>query len=130
MRRYIPRRSEGAICTSWMRFKHIEPHQTFSNYILTEIARYIDFFRTSSGWFDWTEHSLTASLQGIARVQGAICTGLGSFLSTSIDGSTSLTASLLHLFIHGYAYSTLAPSIPCKDAVRGGSIQSNHPELT
>ena len=27
------------------------------------------------------------------------------------------------------AYSTLAPSIPCKDAVRGGSIQSNHPEL-
>ena len=33
----------GAICTSSMRFKHIEPHRTFSNYILTEIARYIDF---------------------------------------------------------------------------------------
>ena len=28
------RRSEGALSTSWMRFKHIEPHQTFSNYIL------------------------------------------------------------------------------------------------
>ena len=67
-------RSEGAICTSWMRFKHIEPHRTFSNYILTEIARYIEFFYTSSGWFDWTEPSLTASLQGMEGVQGAICT--------------------------------------------------------
>ena len=27
------------------------------------------------------------------------------------------------------AYSTLTPSIPCKDAVREGSVQSNHPEL-
>ena len=56
------RRSEGAICTSWMRLKHIdphrtfsnyilkhfEPHRTFSNYILTEIARYIDFFHTTT----------------------------------------------------------------------------------
>ena len=46
------RRSEGAICTSWVRFKHIEPHRTSSNYKLTEIARYIEFFYTSSGWFD------------------------------------------------------------------------------
>ena len=68
------RRSEGAICTRWMRFKHIEPHRTFSNYILTEIARYIEFFYTSAGWFDWTEPSLTASLQGMEGVQGAICT--------------------------------------------------------
>ena len=65
---------EGAICTSWMRFKHIEPHRTFSNCILTEIARYIDFFYTSSGWFDWPEPSLTTSLQGIEGVQGAPCT--------------------------------------------------------
>ena len=49
------RRSEGARCTSWKRFKHIEPQRTFSNYILkhfepqqtfsnyflTELARYI-----------------------------------------------------------------------------------------
>ena len=76
------RRSEGAICTSWMRFKHIEPHRTFSNYILkhiephrtfsnyilTEIARYIYFFYTSLGWFDWTEPSPTTSLQGIQGV--------------------------------------------------------------
>ena len=54
---------QGAICTSSMRFKHIKPHRTFSNYIFTEIARYIEFFYTSSGWFDWTEPSLTTSLQ-------------------------------------------------------------------
>ena len=70
---------QGAICTSWMRFKHIEPHRTFSNYTLTEIARYLDFFHTSSGWFDCTEPSPTTSLQGIQSVQGAICTGSGRF---------------------------------------------------
>ena len=68
-----------AICTGSGRFKHIEPHRTFSNYILTEIARYIEFFYTSSGWFDWTEPSATTSLQGIQGVQGAICTGSGRF---------------------------------------------------
>ena len=70
---------EGAICTSWMRFKHIEPHRTFSNCILTELARYIDFFYTSSGWFDWPEPSLTTSLQGIEGVQGAPCTSWRRF---------------------------------------------------
>ena len=40
---------QGAISTSSMRFKHIEPHRTFSNCILTEIARYIDFFHTREG---------------------------------------------------------------------------------
>ena len=70
---------QGAICTSSMRFKHIEPHRTFSNYILTEIARYIDFFHTTSGWFDCTEPSPTTSLQGIQSVRGAICTGSGRF---------------------------------------------------
>ena len=70
---------QGAICTSLMRFKHIEPHRTFSNYILTEISRYIEFFYTSSEWFDCTEPSPTTSLQGIQGVQGAICTGSGRF---------------------------------------------------
>ena len=72
----------GVICTGSGRFKHIEPHRTFSNYIFTEIARYIDFFHTSSGWFDWTEPSLTTSLQGIQGVQGAICTCSGRFKHT------------------------------------------------
>ena len=55
---------QGAICTGSGRFKHIEPHRTFSNYILTEIARYIEFFYTSSGWFDWTKPSLTTIFTG------------------------------------------------------------------
>ena len=70
---------QGAICTSSMRFKHIEPHRTFSNYSLTEIARCIDFFHLTSGWFDWTEPSVTTSLQGIEGVQGAICTSWRRF---------------------------------------------------
>ena len=70
---------QGAICTSWKRFKHFEPQRTFSNCILTEIARFIDFFHTSSGLFDCTEPSQTTSLQGIQGVQGAIGTGSGRF---------------------------------------------------
>ena len=70
---------QGANCTSWMRFKHIEPHRTFSNCILTERARYLDFFHSSSGWFDCTEPSQTTCLQGIQSVQGAKCTGSGRF---------------------------------------------------
>ena len=70
---------QGAKGTSWMRFKHIEPHRTFSNCILTEIARYKDFFHSSSGWFDCTEPSQPTCLQGIQGVQGAICTGSGRF---------------------------------------------------
>ena len=64
---------QGAI---WMRFKHIEPHRTFSNYTL---ARNLDFFHMSSGWFHCTEPSPATSLQGIQGVQGAICTDSGRF---------------------------------------------------
>ena len=70
---------QGAICTSWMRFKHIEPHRTFLICILTEIARYVDFFHTRAGWFDCTEPSHTTALQGIQGVQGALYTGSGRF---------------------------------------------------
>ena len=61
---------QGAICTS----SEVQAHRTFSNYILTEVARYIEFFYTSLGWFDCTKPSLTTSLQGIQGVQGTICT--------------------------------------------------------
>ena len=79
---------QGAICTSWMRFKHSEPHRTLSNCILTEIARYRDFFHVSSEWFDCTKPSPTTSLKGIQGVQGAICTGSGS-TSNLIESSLS-----------------------------------------
>ena len=38
--------------------------RTFSNYSLIEIARYIDFFYTRSGWFDSTEPFRTTYSQG------------------------------------------------------------------
>ena len=52
-------------------FKRIEPPRTFSNHIITEIARRVEFFHMSSGWFDCTEPSLTTYLQGKQGVQGA-----------------------------------------------------------
>ena len=70
---------QGANCTGSGRFKHIEPHRTFSNYILTERGRYRDFFYMSSALFDWTEPSLTASLQGLEGVQGALGTSWRRF---------------------------------------------------
>ena len=70
---------QGAICTCSGRFKHIEPHRTFSNYIFTELARYKEGFYTSSGWFDWTKPSLTTALQGIQGVQGALCSSWMTF---------------------------------------------------
>ena len=70
---------QGAQGTGSGRFKHSEPHRTFSNYILTKIARNKEFFYTSSGCFDCTEPSPTTSLQGIEGVQGPLCTSLTRF---------------------------------------------------
>ena len=56
---------QGALGTGSGRFKHSEPHRTFTKYLLTERGRFIDFKYMSSGWFDWTEPSLPTSLQGI-----------------------------------------------------------------
>ena len=64
-------RCAGCLCTSSGWFKRIEPPRTFSNHIIAEIARQVEFFHMSSGWFDCTEHSLTSSLQGKQGVQGA-----------------------------------------------------------
>ena len=54
---YIFTGVRGARGTSWRRFKHSEPQRTFSNDTLTELARYLAFFRKRSGWFDCTEPS-------------------------------------------------------------------------
>ena len=61
----------GCVCTSLGWFKRIEPPRTVSNLIIAEIARCVDFFRMSSGWFDCTEPSLPTSLQGKQGLQGA-----------------------------------------------------------
>ena len=69
-------RCAGCLCTSSGWFKHIEPHRTFSNHIITEIARCVEFCHMSSGWFDRTEPSLSTSLQGKQGVQGAYALGV------------------------------------------------------
>ena len=45
--------------------------RTFSNHIIAKIARCVEFFHMSSGWFDSTELSRTTSLQAKQGVQGA-----------------------------------------------------------
>ena len=49
----------------------LEPSRTTKNHIIAEIARCVEFFHMSLGWFDCTERSLTTSLQGQQGVQGA-----------------------------------------------------------
>ena len=56
-------------------FGEVQSHRTSSN--LLELlphrdSKEIDFFYTSSGWFDYTEPSLITSLQEIEGVQGAL----------------------------------------------------------
>ena len=58
----------GCFCTSSGWFKRIEPPRTFSNHIIAEIARCVEFFHMSSGWFDC---SLSTFLQGKQGLQGA-----------------------------------------------------------
>ena len=60
-------------CTSLMWFKHSKPHRSFSNYILTKIARYRDLFHMTSGCFDCTEPSTTTSHQRNQLVHKASC---------------------------------------------------------
>ena len=57
-------RSAGCFCKSSGWFKHSEPHRTYANHNITEIARCGEVCHRSSGWFDCTERSLATSLQG------------------------------------------------------------------
>ena len=44
-------RSAGCLCNSSGWFKHIEPHRTYSNHNITELARCGEVCHRSSGWF-------------------------------------------------------------------------------
>ena len=68
-------RCAGCLCTSSGWFKHVKPPQTFSNHIIAEMTRCVEFFHMSSGC---TELSLTTSLQGKQGVQGACAGGCSS----------------------------------------------------
>ena len=67
---------QGALCTSWTRFEHLEPLLERQPH---RASKYIDFFHSRSGWFSCTEPPQTTALQGIQGVQGALCTGSGRF---------------------------------------------------
>ena len=76
------RRSEGAICTSWMRFKHSEPHRTFSNASLKQFIVPVCLCKTFEQLFcavcmvdgsrgakkQWYKDALQTSLTGKAGV--------------------------------------------------------------
>ena len=64
------------LCTCW---GYIESPRTFSNHIITKIARYVEFCHMSSGWFDCTEPSLSTSFTGETRCTGCLCTCSGWF---------------------------------------------------
>ena len=61
----------GCLSTRSGWFKHVEPPRTFSNKLIAETARCVEFFNTSSGWFGSTELSLATALQGTQGVEGA-----------------------------------------------------------
>ena len=69
---YLHRCRGNKVCRVLMHlFGVVQAHRTFSNHIITVIARCLEFCHMSSGWFDHTEPSLSTSLQGKQGVQGA-----------------------------------------------------------
>ena len=67
------------ILNGWESLRNIEPHRTDTNHTSTELARCVDVYHMSSGWFDCTEPSLCTLLQGKQGVQGALCKRSGLF---------------------------------------------------
>ena len=115
----------GCLCTSSGWFKRIEPPRTFYH-IIAEIARCIEFFHISSGWFDCTEPSLSTLLQGKQGLQGAYSlvrgcsrasnpsrptssSGVESFVTCIRGGSTAHSTAL------STARRMSTPRFPCKD---------------
>ena len=91
-------RSAGCLCTSLVWFKHIEPPQTFSNHIITELARCVEFCHMSSGWFCCTEPSLSTLLQGKQGVQGAYAlVWCGSSTSNHIITEIARSVEFYHM---------------------------------
>ena len=58
-------RFAGCLFTSSGWFKRIEPPRTFSNHIIAEIARCVEFIHMSSGWFDCAEQGM----QGVMHLR-------------------------------------------------------------
>ena len=85
-------RCAGCLCTCSGLFKHIKPTRTFSNHIITEIAKCVEFCHKSSGWFDFTEPYLSTSLQGKQGVQGAYALVRGGSSTSNLVESFQTTS--------------------------------------
>ena len=82
-------RSAGCLCNSSRWFNHIEPHRTYTNHIITEIAMCVEVYHMSSGWFDCTEPSLCTLLQRKEGVQGAYALVRGGTYALVQGGSST-----------------------------------------
>ena len=80
-------RCTGCLCTS------SSASNLFSNHIIAEIARRVEFFDMSSGWFDCTEPSPTTSLQGKQGVQGAYALVRGGSSASNLFEPSQTTSS-------------------------------------
>ena len=69
--------SNYILCTSSGWFNRIEPPRTFSNLIISEIARCVDVVYMSSVWFDCTEPNFIFT--GEAKCAGCFCSSSGWF---------------------------------------------------
>ena len=87
-------RCAGCLCTSSGWLKRIEPSRTFSIHIIAEIARRVEFFHMSSGWFNCTKPSLTTSVEGKQGEQGAYALVLGGSSASNLHEPPSRTTSL------------------------------------
>ena len=61
-------------------FGVVQAHRTFSNHIIAEIPRSVEFYDRSLGWFAYTE----PSLPGEARCTGASALVLGGSSTSNL----------------------------------------------
>ena len=113
---------QGVQGTSSGWFTHIEPHRTYSNHNMTELARCAEVCHRSSGWLDGTEPSLSTSLQGKQGVHGAYALVQGG-TSTSNHFITEIArcGEFLHLSSGWFdrTETFLSTSLKGKQGVQG-----------
>ena len=104
------------MCTSSGWFKHIEHPQTFSNHIITEIARCGEFCCVSSRWFDCTEPSLSTLLQRGNGVQGAYALVRGGSIPAAdrwLAETTDAGVSVEGIYMGSLAHADDLRSLTC-----------------
>ena len=77
----------------------LEPQHSFSNHIIAEIARCVEFCHMSSGWFDCTKPSLSTSLQGKQGVQCVYALARGGSSTSNLIKPSRTTSFKPHIEI-------------------------------